>query len=541
MKNIVKVIKDITLNKKGAIKRNTMQGLSVAVFALVIGYGVYTAYNNSPAYNPARRAIFNGEGRNLSANSIDTDSVALKTSDAIPMDMRNEYGEFGKNSGKGGSSVRSRISKNEEEFEKARAYMEAQKSGVAGTQGSEAAVVANGVAQGADFEQEAPALAEQDRVRSSFNNSGRNAGAAYMVGEQGSANTNDSKYTNKNKQNPTVVNKLAASGSTGSSFGGSSGSSGASSGMGGGESYGASNRYKDGSSKALPETNVASAKNGNSFTLGRGGEMGGNNVADAGGNAAGGGTRDGDSNTKGDINIAYAHSQHAAKAVITPGGKVTAMAEAAAAFDGSDDRGGSGSEINGTQIVDPGARGLNFNDKGGYGGFRGGLETELTDGEKQELLESAGLIHFLHSIGITIAAVWLLMYLSRAAQAAEGVGKIALYAAIAAIAAFALYMLWLVDYDGNGHTIWEDMEDLYRVNEKLDASNWRSWGGWLRPLLGIFSGAIIAAAIWGNSMADWFGMSEDNWLSRRISNWAEGKMADAAVNEATKDVQQPKQ
>lgn len=506
MKNIIKIMKNITLNKRGSAKSNVIQGLSVAVFATVIIYGVYTSYNNSPAYNPARRAAFLADNQNLSINAFDSESIALQTADGISDDMRNEFGQINgfKNSAvRGGTSVKSRISKGEAEFESARAYMDAQKAAAAN--GAQA-----GVVDGTDYVlngETNPMLTAQGGVRNSYNGKGAAVKGYNAGGAQTGQDVKDLEKVKNGKMHksagqrtPTVVNKLVSSSGSSSVASGakSSGSGFSGSNFGDSVNYGGTKAGRDSSEQPLSSINLANAKDASAFKAGRGGTMGGHNVGYNVGNESGGEKGRG-SDSKSDLNVAFAHSKRGAASVYKSGEKGTV--EAAAAFDGSETS--SGGEIGGDQVVNPsGDRDLGHGLHSGLNGFFSTFDDQtVSKTAQQENLIYAGTTHFMSALWTTLAAIYLICMMRRLAQG-TGPYAWAWWIAIAAVAAASIYsIMGGVDYDGNGHNIWRDMGDLSKVNEDLNSDNGKSWGGWLRPILCVFTGFIGLAIAFGDKVS----------------------------------------
>ena len=648
MKNIIKIIKSITLNKRGSATQNVLKGLGIAVFASVTLYGVYTAYNNSPAYNPERRALFVADNQNLSANSFGEDNFTLKTLDGVPEGMRSEYGEFGKVSKDG--SLKNTINRNEEDFANARAYLDAQKAGSAGAHanlnggqnvrfeqpgqelqtaeqfaqseqlaqsaqssqysaqpvqsvepsaqtaqslqeaksgavqsgskdqiakaigsGAEGSSVVANLGKGQDqvAETKTPMLTAKGGVKSSYNKKGYNSyddvEVAGVVGASGSANaagsinkgaavgqsvsvqgegaqsaaaksnkeeesSADEKQGVRNstaKKSGTVINKLTTSG--GSSF--MTGAAGGSSSVGGGfsASSGGSKANKDTSAQPLSSLNLADAKsNTNTFKTGRGGTMGGYNVAsNTGGkaeNTRGGG---GDKGAKADLNRSYLVSRGAGKKVYKPGTKSSAAYDAASAFDGSENA--TGGDIGGDKVNTSDSRiftyGLSYHDlDNSFSKFR---DTTISDDERQTNLEGSALTHFLKALLTTIAAMYTLAILKKMAN---GPQAWAVWIAIAAVALAAIYAIWFMDYDGDGKNIWEDMGELWDLNKKLGNKQGGSWSLWLRPILGIFTLGIGASIIWGTSIANKFSKFSESWIGKRVGNLASTKVLADAKN-----------
>ena len=536
MKNIIKTIRNITLNKKGAVSRNAITGLSVALFSAFVIYGVYTSYNNSPAYNPARRALFTGEG-NLSVNSFNSDTVSLQTSDGIPANMRTDYGEFGKTSGTG--SVQNQIRENEAEFENARAYLEAQKAGTGSARSGAVAVSSSEGGQETN-----PMLTPQNGHRNSYETAGAGTAgstAGYIAGVISGSGEKDKDGKSKpemaaDKKGATVINKLAVS--NGSSFGGASGGARTSGGgfasagssMGGGSSRGS----QDSSAQALPTANVAGTANSSVFKAGRGGTMGGFSIAQGSRGAESGGTRGGGDSTKGELNKAYFYSGRAKQSLYSAGGKnmVSAASDAAAAFDGSKGNEG-GARIAGDNVVGSDPRNL-----AGYKHLGGDLKkiTDDTtdDKDEQNTLADAGTIHMLMAIPIALAAMVCICGLKKAAVAGGPYAWL-YYIAIAVIAFAALYAIWGADYDGNGHDIIKDMDNLFAVNKRLgnhqdfQTDSWASWIPWV--ILPVLTGGIIAAAIWGQKLN-----FEGSGVGKKVMSMAEAKMTNEMVKQTTEEL-----
>lgn len=539
-------MKNIILNNKGAVSPNTFRGLSIAVFAVVILGSVYLAYNNSPAYNPERRALFTAEDQNLSVNSFDTDGIALQTSDVLPEGTPMGYGQSGKDYA--GNSVQGRIRQNEAEFENARAYLEAQKAGANAAQSG--AVSGKGATNSAaNGKATNPMLTPQGGAINSFDKSvnGADDTAAYVASAIGGANGGqDGQEGGKaakakpqnaaDKASRTVINKLASSG--GSSAASAGGSAGAGGGFGGGAvASGNSRGGQDSSAQALPSANVAGTANGSAFKAGRGGTMGGYNVV-RGGGAEVEGKRGGEGSTKGDLNRAHFYSNRAKQSLYSAGGKnmASAASDAGAAFDGSrGDEGGA--RIEGDNVASPDPRSLGSH-KQLRGAFRGITDSTQSDSSLQEELIDSGTIHLMGAVPIALAAMICICGLKKAALSGGPYAWL-YYVAIAAVAFAALYALWGADYDGNGHSILTDMSDLYAVNKRLGNSKWiqvDSYSFWLPwVILPTLTAGIFAAAIWGQKIN-----FEGSGIGKRVMNIAEGKMTTEMGNQVLSEVNKNK-
>lgn len=524
----------MTLNKKGAVSRNTTIGLSVALFSAFVVYGVYTSYNNSPAYNPARRALFTGEGQNFGSNSFDSGTVSLQTSDGIPEDMRADYGEFGKTSGTG--SVQNQIRENEAEFENARAYLEAQKAGTGSAQSGAVAVSSSEGGQETN-----PMLTPQSGLRNSYETAGAGTSdstAGYIAGVISGSGEKDKDGKSKpemaaDKKGATVINKLAVS--NGSSFGGAKGGSssgGAAASAGSSMGGGSSRSGQDNSARSLPSANISGTADGSVFKAGRGGTMGGFSVAQGSSGVESGGTRGGGDSTKGELNKAHFYSGRAKQSLYSAGGKnmASAASDAAAAFDGSKGNEG-GARIAGDNVVGSDPRNL-ASYKQLRGNFKKIEDNTEDDTDEQNTLADAGTIHMLKAIPIALAAMVCICGLKKAAVTGGPYAWL-YYIAIAVIAFAALYAIWGADYDGNGHDILKDMSDLWAVNDRLgNHKQIESWSLWIPyVILPVLTGGIIAAAIWGQKLN-----FEGSGVGKKVMSMAEGKMTNEIVKQTTEEI-----
>ena len=487
MKNIIDIIKHITnniSNNRGAASGNVVKGLSVGVFAVIILYGVYSAYNNSPAYNPARRNAFFGEGQNLSANALEGFSL---NSDTGSISLQNGSASYGSgviptaNGFESSKAVKRKFSKEQADFEAARAYMEEQKT----------------AAQSRAGQADNSALNSKKDVRRSFNGIGGVGDAAGA--QEGGKYAKAAKATAQRdsaQAGETQLNRLASSGGSSGAFSGGSGG-----GSRGGSSSGSSgNLYasaKDSGSKTLPQNNIPGKDQtkASAFQHGRGGAMGGFNVAAGGGGSEGGGKRGGGGNAGAQLKMADRYSRNASKSLESAGGKnlETAAQSAENAFDG----GGiiSGSSINGDNVVDPGPVGLDFDPGGGVRDGLKDVEEDTTDLAKEKKRLQQYVI--LHMIFAAIAALSAAIAIAAIRKTAN---NIASWAGIAVIASMAMYSVWGMDYDGDGMLIPETLE---RLDTLRHASHQDSVQGWYYIIMGTLSFAVLAAIAWGDKIANW--------------------------------------
>jgi len=499
MKNIINIIKNSISNNNGKVPANVVRGFSVGIFAAIILYGVYTSYNNSPAYNPARRGIFTGE-QNLSANSLEGFNLNLEGSNAAQNNAA--YGSGVISTGDGferAGSVRNRFSKEQADFEAARAYMSAQQ--IAAQQANQAN----------------PMLKSKDGVRNTFNavSSGVNGAEGEQAGKSAKGNRTSGQRNNA-QTGQTQLNRLAGGNSAGSSYGGAGGSS-----INGGSSVNGGNLYaraNDSATKTLPTNNVEQGQaKADTFRNGRGGAIGGVNVS-RGGSATEGGTKGGrGGNAKDQLMSANMYSRNAGKSLQTPGGKnlETAAQNADNAFDG----GGliAGSTIDGDNVVAPDSVGLN--------NFTGGLDLNLdkiqtdweTDAEKKKRLFNNILLHMGFAAVATALAVVAIINILRTKAWYT-------YAIAGAITLSALYAIWFADYDGDGLRIIETL-DTYDSLRHADGQN--SVQGWFYlGMTTIFCGALAWAWIKGLRG----GATEEEILEEGAEDTAEGAGTGGVVN-----------
>ncbi len=507
-KSIIRILSSI-LNNSGKMSPNVVAGLSVGVFASVIGYGVYSSYNNSPAYNPAKRAIYTGETQNLSLNSFEGTNFELGNSGTLPV---------GKGTGLYSSDgtftdskyAQSQADSEEAKFRAARSYFDSQKSGkvVVGTNGS-----GSGSGIGGEYQpfnstydvSESPAtFAEKGAAEygdKQFQGIQQQASAAVTVGEKGVASSGKGAKGAGNTRNSvstsrpvTQVNKLASSNGSGSSFSGGSLGGGSFAGGGSGSNYGGSSKsVNEGQTRALPKNNnnVAKVSDGKAFQLGRGGTIGGFQAGFGGeggeGNEKGGGAG---GNTKDQLNTAYSFSTKGAATVQAGGDKSLAQgsAEAAHAFDGGASV-ESGATIGDGPAMDLGAHDLGL--KLGTGTL--GLDKLKTDFEdyaetKSSLMWSA-IKHILYAFIASLTAVLAITAIINSIGNAGPWGKAAAYAGAVVIALAASYAIWGADYDG-GKNIYETLSawDDMRHNDGQGKLGWLFY-----TIMGVFQGCVIAS------------------------------------------------
>lgn len=493
MKNLKENIKNIVKNlsnNRGAISGNIVKGLSLAVFATVVLYGVYTSYHNSPAYNPARRALYINQGQNLSANSLEGFYLSLGNSGALPKGSGYTGNVLSGTDGfKGKNYIKNKLAQGEAEFEEARVYMESKREQAKQTQNANET---DGV------------IKSKDGVRNAYNNrkgvtaKGFSAATKDEVAAAGKKDTDKSAKAGKNgkaggvmqSQPQTQLNKLASGASSGSAFSGG-GSSGSSSNFGG-DSL---SSVADSSSRALPQKDIASAPvNSDAFKMGRGGAVGGINVVSAGG-ALSEGTRGAKGGAGDQLRSAHAYSQRAGKSIQTVGSK--SLEKAAQEADNAFDGGGvieSGATINGDNVVDPGNADFNFDPGGGV------LDSlkDIGDSEEDSATEQRRLQGYVtyHMIYAAIAALSAAI----AIAALKDSDNIYAWIGIAFLASMATYSIWGMDYDGDGMGI---VDTLKRLDELRSMHNQNPTKGWYYLLLGALEGVVGAAAVWGEEIAGW--------------------------------------
>lgn len=342
MKDIINFFKNTFLNNKGKMSAGAITGLGVGVAAALFGYGVYNAYNTTPTYNPANRAAYNSEAPDFAADSFSGSGLYFQTSGSLP-----PGGEVYSASALSGSgSERNKATKEQANFEAARAYLNSPKAGQAGsapgTNGNgrgasgdygdgsfyqpfgatyEQSVGMEGTAAGSSGYGEGQFQATQSAVAQA-------AGEGTKAGKSAKGGQDFKGSQDRGVRNATKINKLTSS-RGGSSFGG-----GTSGGARGG-SYGGSNSTiggtsgsADSTSRALPQAGPDQT-NAEAFKFGRGGTMGGFNVG-----VNGGELKEGNRGGKGannDLVRAAYYSAKAAKGSQSEGDKVLADA----AFDGA--------------------------------------------------------------------------------------------------------------------------------------------------------------------------------------------------------------
>ena len=479
MKNFIKLLKDTLLNNSGKMSANVMAGLGVGVFAAFIGYGVYNSYDNSPAYNPAKRAIYTGEGLNFNANSLYGSGANFETPGSLSVNGKNLYSNGGVFAD--GNYTQSQAQKEQAKFDEARAYFDSQKSGQvpstdAGVNGAGGAYATGETYDpfGSTYEQSAGEI-EGGAAGSSgigerqFQAAQKAAAAAAAGGAKGKNGTGSSKVGTKAVRQSTQVGKLSAS-NGGSSFGaGAGGGSSAGGGSASGAYPGGSAKGGDNNSRALPQANAGKTSNSETFKFGRNGGMGGFNVTAGGseGNTKGGGR----GNAKAELNAAYNFSNKAVATLHSDGEKslTKAAQEAANAFDGGtvDEggatlRGGVPIDISGNKLG-----GLKLS-KSNLGLDRIQAEFE-TDTQKQGRLQRNVWDHMINAGIITVTACFLI-----AAVMKMKMKHWIKYVIAAAITAAALYAIFGADYDGDGVNIYKTISELAELRKKANMSN-QSW------------------------------------------------------------------
>ena len=516
MKNIIKTIKNILLNNKGAVTQNIVRGLGAAAFSSVVLYGVYTSYNNSPAYNPEKRAPFVAQEANYSVNAINYDNPEFRVDNTAPQGIRTQYG-YGQNSER---AVQRQLNKNATEFENTRSYWENQE-GSAGGQfvGGGAGPTAEAYKMAALDDPNLMLAANDDNAAGNpdISNGSRGGGgsAQAMAALEGAVAEGAGRGVKSGsgvRQSPTNVNRLAGSGKSGSSF---SNSTGGSSSVGGslsstGGSSGSRGGSDNGNTQAGPRPENspegAGGKGGKNFTSGRVAQGGGYNVSNGvgtgndgkGGNGGGQGARSAVS----DLLTAHKFSSKAVQAIGNNSDEVAA--NAAAAFDGSKpDEGGS--TIEGDLVKTDSLRGLGkqVSSYAGLGDFLDGFEGDIeTDSQKVDRLESYRSMHLTYALIAALSAAILISILRQSNNVWSWIG-------VAIVAAVALYAIWGMDYDGNGNSIFQDLNDLDDIYDKYSAKG-ESIGDHDSSRKGLFilemaglTGLIGAACIWGGQLANW--------------------------------------
>lgn len=534
--NIIKILIGV-LNNRGKISSNVMAGLSVGVFAAVVGYSVYNAYNQSPAYNPAKRAIYTGEGQNLNLNSFDSSDWELDNSGTLP--MGDGAGLYSSDGAFADSEYdQTQADSEEAKFREARAYLDAQKTNkaenAAQKQGQETATAKKGAAprsaetvQNGTSKTIGSARNSYDAIKST--KVSQTGGYYAGVGENSSA-------VNKSKQkksavrqgnsysamlSPTAVNKLAGSGG-GSSFSGGSSGSGSSSGGGTGSSYGGSSSksVKDGQSRTLPNNNAANTDRDKVFQLGRDGTIGGfqAGVGAEGGESTGKGGERG--NAKDQLNTAYSFSTKGAATIQAGGEKALAQGavEAANAFDGGA-KVESGAIIGDGPTMDIGSHNLGFNmGKSSLGLNNIQTEFESRAEKKERLFNSAGS-HLLWALVSTIVAVIAISVILKTKD-------VYTYIAAIVLALGAMYAIWLADYDGDGLNIFQTLSELGKLRQEDGQSN----NAWLYySALGLMSAGVIASLIWGSDLISKLPSTVSKFLGKIFTPLAANQVRKAAT------------
>ena len=534
MKSIVNFFRSISFNNKGKISANVMTGLSVGIFATFVGYSVYNAYNNSPAYNPSKRAIYTGEGLNSGGNSFAGGGLNSQNSGALSGSDYNGSRFF---SGRGRKNSQSDADKEQAKFDAARAYIDSQKSGAIQAADADGAYQPfnSTYEQGADgmeFDAAGPNSAYgEDR----FNEAqAAVAGAVAGVAGKGETNGKDGNKRQNGKgendkaagataqvRQATQINKLASS-SGSSTFGGvgGTGSNGVQGGVSTSFATGSTTGGGDNNTRALPSAQV-DAGNLQAFKSGRTGNIGTFNVAAGGTENAGNGTRGSKGgDAKSQLSTAYALSTKAVASLQSEGEKslATASQEASNAFDGGA-KGEEGGPIIGDGIsINTGSHNLDFKlGKASLGLDEVELDFEDHAEKKERLLNCVKSHLKLALLATFIASITIGFILQKKAWYTY------IMAAIVGLA--ALYAIWFMDYDGDGMSITETISELAALRKEDGQSN-PSW--WCYGALGLMSGTVLSAFIWGPKVVAWF--------KRVVSDKVFGFVRQIFTSKATSDV-----
>lgn len=478
MKNIIKVFKNILLNNKGKISPNVMTGLGLGVFAAVIGYNTYTAYNNSPAYNPERRAIYTGEGLNLNTNPFDGERLDLQTHDTLPAAVQNNKGVIRTQNGFIDSrTIRSNADREQANFEAARAYLDSQRSGVEGgsydAEGNEISAYSNGDVYdpfGSTYDEGIQGIEPGQRSAPGTRQfqAAQQATAAATSGAKGKGA--------KSSRQATQVGKLTAS-QGGSKLGTAKGGTVAGGGVAGGNSVtggigtgtvpvgGNPKGGRDSNTRAIPQGN-AGQTNADAFRFGRAGNEGGFNVAKGGGEVDG--TKGGRGSAKSELQAAYTLSSKAVATLQTNGEKSLAQGaqEAANAFDGGVEV-DEGMTLNSDVPLDISGNKLGFKRTKKNLGLDKIETTVETDAQKQARLQRNVWNHMINAGIITVAACFLI-------AAAMKINHWVKYVIAGLITAAALFAIFGADYDGDGMNIYKTISELADLRKKANMSN-QNW------------------------------------------------------------------
>ena len=494
MKNI-KLFKFL-FNKKGTIQNSMIAGIGCATLAAFVGYGVYNSYHNSPAYNPAQRAIYTGEGQNLSVNSLTDSSMGFETGADV-------YGTtpYTASDNIEVSNNFAAARKEKENFEAARSYIEAQKSGqktAVGQKGGEAAPTPGprGAYDG-DFGAipgqsgvNTVSMTEDQTDKPWLNKSGQNGRNAGQ-----NKGGNSGKADGKSGGNSTAKLQPSGNSLTVSSGGTSVGtSSGGTSSSGAINTYGTPAKGTKGSPGVVSKT-VKSAKSDTPvFKHGRSGTMGGFDVAQGGGSGGqeGGGTRGGEKGGKGgntvtnELNRALFYSKKAAGTLQAAGEKGLANAadNAARAFDGSADTVADGADIGKGIALDMGAGDFSLETgKAIRAALKPDLDEVISDSTKMGIYQR-NVNNHMYCAALAVAAACLVIYMIMKMTTPYK------YALAAIVTLSAIYAIFGMDYDGDGKGIFETMSELADLRKKNNYpdQSWiyqlLMWGVYL-PALGL--------------------------------------------------------
>ncbi len=351
MKNVIKLFKSILSSNVGKVSSSVIAGLTTGAFAVVIGYGVYSSYHNTPTYTPGNHSSYMSEGQNLNVNSFEGNRLDFQTPETLPGATYGKNGVFRSQDGfTDSSTIKGNAAKEQANFEAARAYLDSQRQGANQAVSDYGAVSDSAVGTsafsngdvydpfGSTYEEGVSGMVEPgSRVGGSGNGAQQFQAAQQAAAGVAGKNAKDksgkgvSTPDGKTARQATQIGKLASS-KDGSSFaanaggarGGNTASLGGSTGAMGG---------KDGNSRALPQTNAGqtgTAKaDAQTFKFGRAGNVGGQNVGFKGSESKGGQNRG--KGAAADMQVALAYSSKAGASNQDVGQK--SLAEAA--FDGS--------------------------------------------------------------------------------------------------------------------------------------------------------------------------------------------------------------
>ena len=503
MKNIIKIFKNILSNNRGKMSPNVATGLGLAVFATIIGYNTYTAYNNSPAYNPERRAIYTGEGLNVNVNSFDGDRLDLQTHDTLPGAT---YGgnniTRGNGARSGSSAVRSSAEREQANFEAARAYLDSQRLGAnqAGDGYDIGSYETGAYSNGDVYDPFGSTYDEGIQGIEPGHRSGPGARQFQAAQQATAAAAGAAKGKKGNTRQATQVGKLSAS-NGGSSVAGAKGgntvggaTAGGTGAIGTGTVPVAGNPKggKDSNTRPIPQGNVRQAPDADAFRFGRGGSEGGFNVARGGDGGEAKGGRG--SNAKSELQAAYSLSSKAVATLQTSGEKSLAQGaqEAANAFDGgiSVDE---GMTLAGEIPLDISGNKLGFKrTKSNLGLDKIEVDFE-TDSQKQGRLQRNVWNHMINAGIITVAACFLIAAVMKMEHWVK-------YIIAGVITAAALYAIFGADYDGDGVNIYKSISELADLRKKANMSN-QNWI-YYTLMCGVYPAALGIAWWQGMKAAD---------------------------------------